>query len=122
MAEIKTTQKDLFVRIMETMSEDAEVVEMCEKYIDRLSRPRKKTENKEAVEFRAAVATYMSEHEDVFTNAELAEAFDVSSQKMSSALRVLVEEGVVARTEGKASKDKATFTFIPCADDENEEE
>ena len=38
----KITRKDLFARIAETMKDDHEVVEMCEKYIAQLSKPRRR--------------------------------------------------------------------------------
>lgn len=111
MAETKATRKELFERIAEFMNDDPEVVEMAEKYIAQLSKPRKKTENKEAAEFRASVATWLSEHEGAYTNAELAEAMGVSSQKMAAALRRLVADDVVIRVEGEGKNDKPTFTL-----------
>ena len=112
MAETKATRKELFERIAEFMNDDPEVVEMAEKYIAQLSKPRKKTENKEAAEFRASVATWLNEHEGAFTNAEMTEAFGVSAQKMSAALRRLVADDVVIRIEGEGKKDKPTFTIV----------
>lgn len=111
MAETKVTRKELFERIIDSMADDREVVEMCEKYIAQLTKPRKKTENKEAAEFRAAVATWLAEHEGAYTNAELAEAMGVSAQKMSAALRVLVNNDVVIRIEPESKKDKPAFTL-----------
>lgn len=111
MAETKATRKELFERIVTVMADDAEVVEMAEKYIAQLSKPRKKTENKEAAEFRAAVATFLDEHEGAFTNAEMAEAFGVSAQKMSAALRRLVADDVVIRIEGEGKNAKPAFTI-----------
>lgn len=111
MVETKATRKELFERIIEVMADDAEVVEMAEKYIAQLSKPRKKTENEEAAEFRATVATWLSEHEGAFTNAELTEAFGVSAQKMSAALRRLVADDVVIRIEGEGKNAKPTFTL-----------
>lgn len=111
MAETKATRKELFERIINVMADDPEVVEMAEKYITQLTKPRKKTENKEAAEFRASVATWLSEHEGAFTNAELTEAFGVSAQKMSSALRWLVANDAIIRIEGESKNAKATFTI-----------
>lgn len=111
MSETKATRKELFERIANTMMDDAEVVEMCEKYIAALSKPRKKKENTAAIEFAASVATYMSEHEAPFTNKDLAAAFEVSPQKMSAALRRLVEEGTVVRNDAEKAKDPTTFTL-----------
>lgn len=111
MAETKATRKELFKRIIEVMADDPEVVEMAEKYIAQLTKPRKKTENKEAAAFRAAVATWLSEHEGAYTNAELTEAMGVSAQKMSAALRRLVADDVVIRVEPEDKKGKPTFTM-----------
>lgn len=111
MAETKATRKELFERIINVMADDPEVVEMAEKYIAQLSKPRKKTENKEAAAFRAAVATWLSEHEGAYTNAELTEAMGVSAQKMSAALRYLVANDAVIRIEGECKNDKPTFTI-----------
>ena len=111
MAETKATRKELFERIINVMADDPEVVEMVEKYIAQLTKPRKKTENKEAAEFRATVATWLSEHEGAFTNAELTEAFGVSAQKMSAALRRLVADDVVVRIEGEGKNAKPIFTI-----------
>lgn len=111
MAETKATRKELFERIIDVMADDPEVVKMAEKYVAQLSKPRKKSENKEAAEFRASVATWLSEHEGAFTNAELTEAMGVSAQKMSSALRYLVANDVVIRIEGEGKNTKPTFTM-----------
>lgn len=111
MAETKATRKELFERIINVMADDPEVVEMAEKYIAQLTKPRKKTENKEAAAFRAAVATWLSEHEGAYTNAELTEAMGVSAQKMSAALRYLVAKDAVIRMEPEDKKGKPTFTI-----------
>lgn len=111
MAETKATRKELFERIINVMADDPEVVEMAEKYIAQLTKPRKKTENKEAAAFRATVATWLSEHEGAYTNAELTEAMGVSAQKMSAALRRLVADDAVIRIESEDKKGKPTFTI-----------
>ena len=105
----KMTRKEMFELIAATMADNAEVVAMCEKYIEQLSKPRKKKENYEAIEFAAGVATWLSEHEGTFTNKELAAAFEVSSQKMSAALKRLVAEGTVNRIEPEKASGTATF-------------
>lgn len=111
MAETKATRKELFERIINVMADDPEVVEMAEKYIAQLTKPRKKTENKEAAAFRATVATWLSEHEGAYTNAELTEAMGVSAQKMSAALRRLVADDAVICIESEDKKGKPTFTI-----------
>lgn len=108
----KITRKDLFARIAETMKDDPEVVEMCEKYIAQLSKPRVHKTKPEVVEFRATVASYLAEAEEPMTNKELAAAFECSSQKMAAALRYLEREGLVSRTEGTRKNDPATFVAI----------
>lgn len=110
MAEKKITRKELFERIANVMADDPEVVEMAEKYIAQLSKPRKKSENKEATEFRAAVATWLADHEGAYTLAEIAADMDVSWQKVSAAVRRLVDEGAAVRVEPENKKDKVAFT------------
>lgn len=119
MAETKATRKELF-ELAKTAVEggitltDEQVealVEMFDKYIAQLTKPRKKTTNPETEAFRASVATWLSEHEGAYTNAELTEAMGVSAQKMSAALRYLVAQDAVIRIEGEGKNAKATFTI-----------
>lgn len=107
----KITRKDLFARIAETMKDDPEVVAMCEKYIAQLSKPRTHKTKPEVVEFRAAVASYLAEAEGPMTNKELAAAMECSAQKMAAALRWLVENGNVIRTDGEKKSDPAVFVI-----------
>lgn len=107
----KITRKDLFVRIAETMNDDPQVVEMCEKYINQLSKPRVHKTKPEVVEFRQAVASYLADAEGPKTNKELAGELGVSAQKMAAALRWLVGEGHVIRTDGEKRNDPATFVI-----------
>ena len=107
----KITRKDLFARIAETMKDDPEVVAMCEKYIAQLSKPRVHKTKPEVVEFRAAVASYLADAEEPMTNKELATAMNVSAQKMAAALRWLVENGNVIRTDGEKKNDPAVFVI-----------
>lgn len=117
MAEIKTTQKDLFARIMTVMADDAEVVALCENKIAQIernaARPRKARVNEEVVKFRADVLEYLRtdapDETTAKTNKELAEYFGVSAQKMSAALRFLVAEGTVIRMEGEKKSAPARF-------------
>lgn len=117
----KITRKELFARIAEIMADDALVVELCEKEIARLSKPRKPRENKEAIEFAAGVATFLSEQDHPLTNGEIAEALSegaakgedgyVSFQKVAAAIRRLEGEGTVVRHKGEKAKDKDTFSI-----------
>ncbi len=121
MAEKKITRKELFARIAEVMADDPEVKELCEKEIARLSKPRKPRENKDAIEFAAGVATFLSEQEQPLTNGKIAMALSngaqkgeegyVSFQKVAAAIRRLEGEGAVIRHKGEKSKDKDTFTI-----------
>ena len=118
MAEKKITRKELFELAKTAVEggitltdEQAEaLVEMFDKYIVQLSKPRKKSENKEAAEFRAAVATWLADHEGAYTLAEIAADMDVSWQKVSAAVRRLVDEGAAVRVEPENKKDKVAFT------------
>ena len=111
MAEVKITRKDIFARIAERCADDPEIVELCEKQIAQLSKPRKPRENTEAIEFAAAVADVMAEFGEPVTNKMLAERCECSPQKMAAALRRLVNEGAVIRTDGEKSKDPAVFVL-----------
>lgn len=107
----KTTRKELFERIAETMADDVEVVEMCEKYIAQLTKPRKKSVNKEALEFDAALATFMSEAEAPMRMSELAEAMGVAWQKVSASLKRMEANGTVKRCEVEGEK-KPVFALV----------
>lgn len=109
MAEKKITRKDLFARIAETMADDAEVVAMCEKYIEQLSKPRERKVKPEVEMFREAVLAMLQEATGPMTNKEVAEAMQVSPQKASAALRFLVERNLVVRIDGEKKSDPATF-------------
>ena len=113
MTEIKTTQKDLYNRIMAEMNYDEEVVAFCQKKLDQLARnaarPRKTKVNLEAEQFRADVLAKLAEKDAPVTNKEMAAEFGVSAQKMSAALRMLVKDGKVERIEPEKKSGAATF-------------
>ena len=111
MAETKVTRKVLFERVKEVMADDVEVVEMCEKYIEQLSKPRKTRVNQEAIDFANAVATHLAEAEGPKLNKELAAEMEVSPQKMAAALKRLVEQETVIRIDGEKAKDAPTFVL-----------
>lgn len=113
MTEIKTTQKDLYNRIMAEMNYDEEVVAFCQKKLDQLARnaarPRKTKVNQEVVDFRENVFNTLAEKDAPVTNKEMAAEFGVSAQKMSAALRMLVKDGKVERIEPEKKSGAATF-------------
>lgn len=119
MAEKKITRKELFARIAEVMADDADVVEMCEKEIARLSKPRKPRENKAAIAFAEDVYAFLETVEVPVTNGDVAAALSngaekgeegyVSFQKVAAAIRRLEGEGRVTRIKGEKAKDKDTF-------------
>ncbi len=113
MAEIKTTQKDLYNRIAVALADDLEIVEFCQKKIAQIernaARPRKAKVNQEVVDFRENVYNKLAEIGEPVTNKDLAAEFGVSAQKMSAALRFLVKEGRVNRIEGEKKSAPATF-------------
>ena len=116
MAEIKTTQKDLYTRIANLLADDPEIVEFCQKKIAQIernaARPRKAKVNTEVVEFRNSVYAKLAEFGEPKTNKEMAAEFGCSAQKMSAALRFLVKEGRVTRIEGEKKSDPATFEAV----------
>ena len=75
-------------------------------------KPRAHKVKPEVLEFRAAVATFMSEVEGAVTAKEVAEGVDASTQKTSAALRALVAEGVVEAHDGEKARDAKTYEFI----------
>ena len=120
MSEIKVTRKDLFKRIAETMSDDAEVVAMCEKYIAQLSVERKPKVKPEVEAFRAEVMNIMYELNHPVTNKEMCDMWradkgEMSAQKMSSALRWGVKNGLLERIEPTSKKDPVFYTVIVAA-------
>lgn len=97
------------------------VVAMFDKQIEQLSKKREPKVNTEAIEFAASVADYMGGYGmpdgfEGFTNKMLAEAFEVSPQKMAAALRRLVKDGTVIRHEPETAKGVALFTLAPKED------
>ena len=116
MAETKTTQKDLYIRIANEMAYDPEVVAFCQKKIEQIernaARPRKTKVNQEVVDFRNAVYAKLLEFDEPQTNKDMAAEFGVTAQKMSAALRFLVKEGRVERIEPEKKSGAATFKAI----------
>ena len=113
MTETKTTQKDLYARIIAAMADDSEIVAFCEKKIAQIeknaARPRKTKVNQEVIDFREDVYNTLAHKDEPVTNKDMAAEFGVSAQKMSAALRFLVKEGRVTRTEGEKKSAPATF-------------
>ena len=116
MAENKTTQKDLYNRILVALADDPEIVEFCEKKIAQIernaARPRKTRVNEEVVAFREDVFNALATKDAPATNKEMAAEFGVSAQKMSAALCFLVKDGRVERIEGEKKSAPATFAIV----------
>ena len=115
MTETKTTQKDLYARIIAAMADDPEIVAFCEKKIAQIeknaARPRKTKVNQEVIDFREDVYNTLTHKDEPVTNKDMAAEFGVSAQKMSAALRFLVKEGRVTRIEGEKKSAPATFAI-----------
>jgi len=103
----KMTRKELFVRIKNEMSNDPAVVEMCDKYIAALSKPRKPKANPEVGERQAAVASYLADVTEPVTQAMVGEALGIKPGQAGYALRALAEQGIATLVEGKKSDPKA---------------
>lgn len=112
MAEIKATRKELFVRIKEAMTNDPEVVAMCDKYIEQLSRKRETKAQKAAAEFAETVKGYMMTANEPLTNRELAEYFKVSGQKITGALRKLMTLGEIKRIDPTKSTEPPLYEVV----------
>jgi hypothetical protein len=115
MATTKTTRAQLFARIAETMANDSEVVEMCEKYIAQLSKPRPHKANPKVAEFAELLYNHMVAEDEELTASEWAGFLSdqvgetVSTQKVSAALSRLVKEGLVDRIVGETKSSKPLF-------------
>lgn len=115
MAETKATRKELFTRIAETMANDQEVVEMCEKYIEQLSRPRKKKVNESMIAIGNDTLEYMRTTGAAVTNKELYTWYNethdeqISSQKMAAVMRYLVSENKVNKIVGEKTSDPVKY-------------
>lgn len=115
----KTTRKDLFVRIKEVMANDPEVVEMCDKYIVQLSKPRKKKVDEAMVRMGEQVTEHLKGMEPQ-TNKELRawynetvpEEEQISSQKMAAVMRFLVGQEIVNKVVGDKATDPVRYELI----------
>jgi predicted ArsR family transcriptional regulator len=110
----KITQKQIFAHIAEVMADDEMVVEFCEKKIAqieaRAAKPRSPRKPKpEVVEFRAKVEEYLMGAEDPVSAADVRDAFEVSVQKASAALRYLVKEGKAEVVESEKASDPKRY-------------
>lgn len=106
------TQKEMFLHIMETLSDDAEVVEFCQRKLDSLSKPRPKKVNQEAVDFAKAVATFLSDDgSKAFACGQIAAALGESTGRVSAALRRLAAEETVVAVPPIKKSGKVTYTL-----------
>lgn len=107
------TQKELFIRIAEAMSEDTEVVEFCSKKIEQIEN-RKSTPRKpsaETVAMRAAILTYLSENTDPVNAAAVGEAMGISSRQASGMLTYLVKMDQVIAIEPEKKGTAKTYVI-----------
>lgn len=117
MAETKATRKELYVRIKEVMADDPEVVELCDKQLEQLNRPRKKKVNGEMVAIGAAVAEHLvgmeaQTNKELYTWYNEGAAEPISSQKMAAVMRHLVGEGKVEKIVGDKASDPVKYALI----------
>lgn len=75
------------------------------------SKPRARKANPEVEEFRASVATFLSEQDGPVTAKVVAEALGVSSQKASAALRALAAANAATAIAGEKAKDAKTYVI-----------
>ena len=110
----KITQKQIFAHIAEVMADDEMVVEFCEKKIAqieaRAAKPRTPRKPKpEVVEFRAKVEEFLETADGPIAAADVRDAFEVSIQKASAALRYLVKEGKAEVVESEKASDPKRY-------------
>lgn len=111
--EIKKTQREMYVEILDILSEYEEVdhlVEFCEKKIEQIDTKAEKAkakaaENKEkSDELRDAVEAVLTNELATITDitdAVNANGFDVTTHKVAPRLKALVEAGVAEKSEVK---------------------
>lgn len=107
----KMTQKQALAIAIEALegTEHTEAVEVLTKMLEQKSKPRQHKVKPEVEMFREAVLAMLQGATGPMTNKEVAEAMEVSSQKASAALRFLVKEELVIRTEGEKKSEPTTF-------------
>ena len=118
MADKKMTQVEALevaVELMEefaALDEQVEAREVLRHMIEkRKNVTRKPRVNADAVKTRDDIVKVLGAAEHPMTNAEIAAALEVNSQRVSNNIRILVEDGVVIRTEGEKKSDKAVFSL-----------
>lgn len=112
----KPTKRDMFEAIMELAEDNADIVAFAAHEIELLDKraaaPRKPSKNAEANEvIKSNVVKALDSMENGATATELANAEDVSVQRMSQLLRQLIAEGFVTKVEAKG-KEKARFLSV----------
>lgn len=111
------TQKAMFEHIMDAMSEDAEVVEFCERKIAQLSKPRARKTSAAVVEFREKLKAFMTEVDGPMSCGETAAAMTdqlgevVSAQKVSAAFRYFVKSGEMVEVETEKKSDPKLYAM-----------
>ena len=93
----KTTKRDYFNMIKAAMSDNAEVVAFVEHEIELLDKKNAKTAgpNPEVVAFRLNVLEYIKNASNPVTISSIAKALGATSQKVTPAVKALVESGDV---------------------------
>lgn len=118
MAEKKITLQDKFAATIalfegtepEIAWTPADAIEFLQDRAEKAkSKPRERKVNPEVAEFRAAVATFISEQAEPMTAKAVGEALGVSVQKASAALRFLAGEGTVIAHDGEKARDAKTY-------------
>lgn len=110
------TQKAMFEHIMTAMSDDAEVVEFCERKIAQLSKPYVHKTNAKVEKFRGTLLSFMNEIDAPMSCGELAEIMTdqlgerVSPQKVSAAFRYFVKTGEMVEVEMEKKSDPKRYT------------
>ena len=87
--------------------------------LDAKNEKRKNTETKdkkEAAIRRQSVLDFLRENEGVFTRDQIAEAVGISAGQVSGACKVLVDEGLVSKSEVKIDKSRKIGYSVVSAD------
>lgn len=111
------TQKAMFEHIMDVMSDDAEVVEFCERKIAQLSKPRVHKTSAAVVEFRGKLFEFMQKTDVPMSCGEVALAMTdqlgetVSPQKVSAGFRYFVKTGEMIEVETEKKSDPKLYAI-----------
>lgn len=106
------TQKEIYNTIIAVMSDNAEVVEFCEKKVAALDKKKAYAPKASTIMTRESVHDYLVSQTEPVTNKTITDALGVTPQAVSAAIRYLISEGKAERIKGEGTKNPDTFKAI----------